>query len=288
MDGGHIIHGTMFDLTRRALRSIPVLLAGAALYATTAGMAAQARPPAGFNLGWVQIPGGTFEMGCVPGDDDCGEEELPRHLVTISRPFELMAREVTVGQFRAFAEATGYEPAPPPRFAQTDNDPVVNVSWDDAAAFCEWAGGRLPTEADWEHAARGGDNRRIYPWGNEPSHDAANYGTDDCCGGLAAGADRWENTAPGGAFAPNGYGLFDMGGNVWEWVADWFEPYGPEPVTDPGGPSGGELHTARGGSWLNVPAALRASGRLPFSGQISNVGFRCARALPGLRAAVRP
>jgi len=103
---------------------------------------------------------------------------------------------------------------------------------------------------------------------------------EECCAGLAFGPDRWENTAPVRSFPANGYGLFDMGGNVWEWVADWFGPYEAGGATDPVGPPGGETRMARGGSWLNFPAALRASNRLPFSGAVSNVGFRCLRS-PG-------
>ena len=261
-------------------------VAGAALLSAAVSLAAQVEShrPTDLDLGWVPIRAGTFEMGCVPDDDDCHEEELPRHPVTITKAFDMMAKEVTVRQYRAYIEATGAQPAPPPRIPQTDSDPAVSIVWDDAAAFCGWVGGRLPSEAEWEYAARGGDPRRIYPWGNEPSHDAANYGADDCCEGLASGADRWVNTAPVGSFPPNGYGLFDMGGNVWEWVSDWFDEYPAGRVTDPTGPRGGELHIARGGSWLNVPTALRASTRLPFSSTTSNVGFRCARGRVGQQA----
>lgn len=257
-----------------------------ALAAAAAGIGtrAQAQAPATPDLAWVLILPGTFNMGCAPGDDACGPEEQPRHRVTLPRAFELMAAEVTVAEFHAFAAAAGNPEPAAPRFVQAGDHPVVNVSWEDADAFCQWAGGRLPTEAAWEFAARGGDNSRIYPWGNEPSHDQANYGADECCSGRAAGQDRWENTAPVRSFPANGYGLFDMGGNVWEWVADWFAPYDAGPDVDPMGPPRGELHIVRGGSWLNFPAALRASSRLPFSGHVSNIGFRCARNPSGVRS----
>jgi formylglycine-generating enzyme required for sulfatase activity len=250
-------------------------------------MTAQGPAPAPPDLGWVLVLPGTFAMGCVPGDADCGPEELPRHPVTISHAFELMAAEVTVAQFRLFTRATGATAPPAPRFPQADDHPVVNVSWDDADAFCAWAGGQLPTEAAWELAARAGESTHLYPWGDTPSHDRANYGADECCSGLAVGEDRWENTAPVRSFPANPYGLFDMGGNVWEWVADWFAPYPAGPVTDPTGPPSGALHLVRGGSWLNFPAALRTSSRLPFTGQVSNIGFRCARRPVGVRFAVR-
>lgn len=241
------------------------------------GVALGAPADSGADLGWVAIPAGTFEMGCAPRDELCSDEELPRHRVTMSRSFQLMTAEVTRGQFRAFTLATGAEMPRPARFSQADDHPVVNVEWEDAVAFCTWAGGRLPTEAAWEYAARGGHNERIYPWGNEPSHRLANYGAEECCAGLVLGPDRWENTAPVRSFPANGYGLFDMAGNVWEWVADGFGPYEAGAVTDPSVSPEGTVHLARGGSWLNFPAALRASNRLPLSGAVSNVGFRCAR-----------
>jgi formylglycine-generating enzyme required for sulfatase activity len=266
---------------------VSAILLGICILAIVAVVGVHARPqvPSRPDLGWVLILPGTFTMGCVPGDDACGDEEFPPHRVTIARTFEMMAAEVTVAQFRVFTDATDHPRPSAPRFAQGDDHPVVNVSWEDADAFCQWAGGRLPTEAAWEYAARGGDKAQLYPWGNQPSHDHANYGSDDCCAGVAVGADRWENTAPVRSFAPNGYGLFDMGGNAWEWVADWFAPYEPGPATDPAGPRSGVLHIVRGGSWLNVPTALRASSRLPFSGQVSNIGFRCIRNPVGVRIA---
>lgn len=256
------------------------------LLAVLLGATLRAQDAPAPELGWVVIPPGTFEMGCVAGDTSCGDDEQS-HPVTISQPFEMMAAEVTVGQFRVFTDATGRKPPAPARFMQADDHPVVNVSWDDADAFCGWAGGRLPSEAAWEYAARGGEKARIYPWGNQPSHDQANYGADECCSGLASGRDRWEHTAPVRSFPPNGYGLFDTTGNVWEWVADWYAPYEQGHATDPTGPRNGPLHLVRGGSWLNVPAGLRSSIRLPFSGLISNVGFRCARNAVGVRMASR-
>ena len=148
-------------------------------------------------LPWVRIPAGSFQMGCVPADSACLEHEYPRHAVTISRPFDLMATEVTVTQYAQFTRATGYLPPRRPDFPQQEDGPIVLVSWDDASAFCEWVGGRLPTEAEWEYAARAGQDATIYGWGNELSRERANFGTEECCSGAVAGDDLWFNTARG-------------------------------------------------------------------------------------------
>ena len=241
-----------------------------------------AQPP--FELPWVQIPAGAFHRGCVPADDVCLDNERPRHEVTVSRSFELMATEVTVGQYLTFARVTQRSLPRQPDFQQTGTHPIVYVGWQDAAAFCEWAGGRLPTEAEWEYAARGGHAERIYGWGNQLSSRHANYGTNVCCDGATEGEDHWLKTSPVGSFPANDFGLYDMTGNVWEWVADWHAPYGTSPETDPGGPAQGLGRVARGGSWLNDPSVLRLSVRLTFNpqGRTSNIGTRCARDLPTL------
>ena len=231
------------------------------------------------DLHWVRIPAGQFQMGCVPDDAQCLDNEQPRHWVTISQPFDLMETEVTVAHYDAFVRATGYPPPALPDFPQGPDHPAVFLDWDDAAAFCTWAGGRLPTEAEWEYAARAAHDGWIYWWGNELSRDRANFGAEECCAGATGGADRWVNTAPVGSLPPNDFGLYDITGNVWEWVADWHGDYPAEPVVDPRGGESGFGRLARGASWLNFPAVARVSVRLLFtpSGQTSNVGARCAR-----------
>jgi formylglycine-generating enzyme required for sulfatase activity len=228
-------------------------------------------------LDWVKIPAGTFQMGCVPADNECADNEKPRHAVTISKPFLMMVRPVTVAQYRRFAQATGRAPALPPAFAQGDDHPLVDVRWNDAVAYCSWAGGRLPTEAEWEYAARGGKDGLKYPWGKSISHDDANFkGT--------GGRDQWKYTSPVGSFEANGFGLFDMAGNVWEWCADLYGEtyYASSPPIDPQGPASGSSRVLRGGSWDFDPKSLRTSFRgwiLPWGGCDSG-GFRCVRPAP--------
>jgi serine/threonine-protein kinase PpkA len=167
-----------------------------------------------------------------------------------------------------------------PSWNVDDLQPVLNVTRLEAMRFCgAAAGGRLPTEAEWEYAARGGRSGTIFPWGDETSHAHANYGKDKCCGGLAEGADQWEYIAPVGSFPANGYGLFDMAGNVREWVSDGLDRYGRSPVQDPSGRSSAQYGIVRGGSFYVDPANLRVSNRagvLPDE-RTYDFGFRCAR-----------
>jgi formylglycine-generating enzyme required for sulfatase activity len=229
-------------------------------------------PPS--NEEFVFLSGGTFPMGCVPGDHDCSTLEVPRHQVTISKGFWVAVRLVTVASYRTFAQQTRRDMPPPPSFPQGNDHPVVNVTWDDAAEYCKWAGGRLPSEAEWEYAARGGNTGLKFPWGNEITHDQAN-------GAGTGGKDIWERTSPVGSFAPNAYGLFDIVGNVAEFVRDWFDPlyYSRSNTVDPQGPESGSLKVLRGGSWLNKIESMRVSNRnrdLPSTRSV-DYGFRCVR-----------
>jgi formylglycine-generating enzyme required for sulfatase activity len=231
----------------------------------------------------IQAPtGGQFMLGCVPDDNECFKDEKQRHAVILSRSYELMTHEVTVAQFRRFSDVTE---APVGRWIRpwdvfrnsqpswsADNHPVVNVSWFEATAFCKFVGGRLPTEAEWEYAARGGNADVIYPWGNAYSPDQAN-------GRKADGTDLKERSAPVGSFLPNRFGLYDIVGNVWEWVSSVYRPYpyrGDDGREDPGSR---EARVARGGSWSSTPKNLRVSNRIDYSpaNRIGTVGIRCAR-----------
>jgi formylglycine-generating enzyme required for sulfatase activity len=254
-------------------------------FATLGGTAASSGvAQASVDLGWVRVPPGTFLMGCVDADTACLDNERPRHEITFVVPFELMAAEVTARQYARFVRDTRHRPPPEPDYRQSAQHPVVLVSWDDAVSFCAWAGGRLPTEAEWEYAARGDRPGLVYGWGDELSRDVVNYGADQCCAGATGGADEWLNTAPVRSFPPNDFGLYDMAGNVWEWVDGWLDDdyYASSPSINPPGAATGYARIARGGSWLNFPGALRTSVRLPFAqtGQTSNIGVRCARDVP--------
>ncbi len=246
------------------------------------------------------IPGGQFLMGCAAIDGSCDpghpdyergagararEAELPRHPVRLPA-FYLAETETTRAQYAVCvtagacrSQASGpAEPVP-----ETLEHPAVGLSWDDARGFCEWIGGRLPTEAEWEYAARAGAGFALYPTGESLARDRANYGSVVCCSGRAEGGDRWLKTAPVGSFPPSSLGLYDMAGNVWEYVADWYaeDYYTWSPGTDPAGPAAGEHRTMRGGSWLTTPDTLRSSSRgsvEPTSRDDSgDRGFRCAR-----------
>jgi sulfatase modifying factor 1 len=228
--------------------------------------------------GMVLIPAGEFQMG----DSLDGKSwALPVHTVYLDA-FYIDKCEVTNAQYKKFMDAKGYK-APSywndPNY-NAPNNPVVGVSWYDAKAYADWAGKRLPTEAEWEKSARGGLVGKRYPWGDDITHDNANY---DSTGGK----DIWEYTSPIGSFAPNGYGLYDMAGNVYEWCADWYysDYYASSPKSNPKGPSSGVGAVLRGGSWgcstsTSSTCSLRVAGRAggyPTEGGSYDFGFRCVQ-----------
>ena len=262
----------------------PAIIVAGGLLAAASSAPAQTQV-----IEWVRIPAGTFEMGCVPGDTECSDDERPRHQVTLQTAFDLMATEATVGMVRSFVVL----PAPPqqPPWNGGDLRPAVNVTWDEANTFCRQAGGRLPTEAEWEYAARAGRVGEIYAWGNGPpvvdGRPAANVADESTRRDHPEWTifDRYVDghalTAPVGSFPASAYGLYDMSGNVWEWVADWFETdyYRRSPTVNPLGPETGIGRVVRGGSWGDYARGLRLSYRSlarPGARGI-DVGFRCAR-----------
>ena len=221
-------------------------------------------------IDWVDIPGGTFTMGDTHGDGD--SDEKPTRSVRLSS-FAMARTETTVEQYQACVSA-GACRAPQGSVGPGDH-PVTYVDWDQASAFCRYAGGRLPTEAEWEYAARGTDGRK-FPWGNSnPGPTLANC-ADSLCG------DRFSGTSPVGSF-PAGrspFGLDDMTGNVWEWVADWFGSYDISSTTNPMGPSSGEKRVVRGGGFGSGGVRfLRAADRSMGAPSVADdvLGFRCAR-----------
>jgi formylglycine-generating enzyme required for sulfatase activity len=207
-------------------------------------------PRDGARLVW--IPGGEFTMGGTEYSS-----ERPPHRVRLS-PYWLGRTEVTNAMYRRFLAATGH-PAPAviqeERFSG-DEQPVVGVDWADAAAYCAWAGGRLPTEAEWEFAAHGTDGR-LYPWGNEaPDASCVAFERDFLKGQAAPVGTAAGDVSP--------FGVLDMAGNVSEWCSDWAAPYaagGFEPLLDPKGPPTGILRIRRGGSYMSSAPGLRVTER---------------------------
>jgi formylglycine-generating enzyme required for sulfatase activity len=229
--------------------------------------------------GMELVPGGEFAMGSADGDG--AADERPRHTVGLAA-FCIDRHEVTNAAYER--HDPGHRAARDP-VADRDLCPVVRVSWDEAAAYCAALGKRLPTEAEWERAARGGLDGRRYPWGDEPvSGGRANYCDASCEHDWRDGdsSDGHRHAAPVGTYPANGFGLADMAGNVWEWVADWYDAgaYRPGRSDHPTGPATGTMRVCRGGSFSNEPGDLRVAVRSasPPGSRLAGVGFRCASA----------
>jgi formylglycine-generating enzyme required for sulfatase activity len=264
------------------MRYILVAAAFTAAVAAVANAQQRALP----NVGWVRVPAGSFDMGCVPADMRCDADESPRHRVTITRAFDMMATEVTKAMYNAVMPEEEQ-----PAWSASPQHPIAIVDWEEASKFCQAVGGRLPTEAEWEYAARGGRAATIYAWGdNDPS---------DTPGARNGATFETDSPAPVRSFGANGFGLYDMSGNVWEWVNDRYGAYPEAPATDPQGPvapvqaapqpqQGGRGQVAaaqfgvvRGGAYGDDPRNLRLSNRTPNRRNAvnQNVGFRCARSM---------
>jgi serine/threonine-protein kinase len=256
----------------------------------------------------VFVPAGDFMMGSGAGSPGADRDEFPQHPVTLDA-FWLDQTEVTVGQFRSFVTQAEYETDAEREgwgwwigdrelvelvganwqrplgleYDPQDDHPVMQVSWNDALAYCEWAGARLPTEAEWEYAARGTEGL-LYPWGDD--FDCTRANLDDevevdyyiVPGGQ--GCDGYPFAAPVGSY-PDGASwcnALDMAGNVWEWVADWYVDYSPEEQTNPTGLEMGSEKVFRGGGWFSAQQHARVTHRAyhtPDSRYFST-GFRCA------------
>jgi len=262
-------------LCRAAAAGLAALLVAAPL-PSQAGHPDEERDP----VPMVVVPTGSFLMGSVEmaGRDD----ERPQRTVHVDG-FAIDSVEVTNARFLAFVEATGHRHPPNPFGEGTlmsakgiEQLPVVQVNWHDAADYCQWAGKRLPTEAEWEKAARGGDGRP-YPWGNEsPTAKHANYERQwDDGKALRAVGTTPEGRSP--------YGVHDMAGNAREWTQDWYAPdyYKQAPDRNPAGPDRGVLKVIRGGSWGSPLSDITATarGRGGFALRTHGTGFRCARSV---------
>jgi formylglycine-generating enzyme required for sulfatase activity len=250
----------------------------------------------------VRIPAGEFLMGSEDGDKD----ERPVHPVFLDE-FQIDARTVTSAEYARFVRATGYRPIAvrelpaivAPEFRDTfrelceryvwknglppdglENHPVTLVQYNDALEYCRWLGSitgkplRLPTEAEWEKAARGGCEGRRYPWGEDIDPSRANFLPDPSL-------KTKRGTKPVASYPSNGFNLFDMAGNVWEWVSDWYDAdyYAVGEYRNPQGPPSGRFRCVRGGSWVNDDVSfLRCAHRheVPADTYAYSIGFRLA------------
>jgi len=220
----------------------------------------------------IEIPAGPFTMG----SDDADPEDGPAQEIDLPA-FEIDKFEVTYADFDAFSKRTGYTTYAEQQGVGSwrnewgmgeDNHPVVMVTWDDATAYCEWLGKRLPTEAEWEKAARGEDGRR-FPWGNDWDPNKANVKETGLRGTVAVGSF-------GAGASP--YGVDDMTGNVWEWTADWYQAYPGNTVDDPY--YGEQFRVTRGGGWFDEEPQSTTFNRNaadPAKTANDDVGFRCVR-----------
>lgn len=222
-------------------------------------------------IAWVSIPAGTFTMGS-PASEVGRLSDETQHQVTLSA-FKMSKYEVTFEQYDLFCEATGRSKPDDGGWGR-GNRPVINVSWYDATAFAEWMGCRLPTEAEWEYAARGGTTTP-FSTGNNLTTSQANYDGNYPYNNNAKGEYR-EKTLPVGSFAANAFGLFDMHGNVCEWCSDWYGYYSTSAQTNPKGASSGSFRVFRGGSWINFAYYCRAAYRTGITPdhRHSFIGFR--------------
>ncbi|MBS1794308.1 MAG: formylglycine-generating enzyme family protein [Acidobacteria bacterium] len=224
---------------------------------------------------FVKIPAGSFTMGSPPGEKD-REDNENQHRVTIGRDFYLGKYEVTQAQWKAVMGSN-------PSIFKGDNLPVENVSWDDAQEFIKKLNAkgegtyRLPTEAEWEYAARAGTTT-AFSFGDSLSSEQANF-DGNYPYGTASKGKYLAKTTPVGSYAPNGWGLYDMHGNVWEWCADWYGDYPDGSVADPTGPGSGSNRVNRGGSWRSHGRGLRSAYRYGYvpSDRYYILGFRLVR-----------
>jgi uncharacterized protein (TIGR02996 family) len=263
----------------------------------------------------VPIPAGTFTMGS-PEEEEHRDPDEPAHEVTLTRPYYLGARPLTLGEYRAFVGATNHVTVAEqegfgmgwsrrrrtweqgaynwrsPGWKQKDDEPVVCLAWDDSGAFCAWLGKidgreyRLPSEAEWEHACRAGTTTPFF-FGEDLLPGQANYNTRYPYSG-GNGERGVGRTTTVGRYPPNAYGLYDLHGNVWEWCSDWYgsDYYDDGRKRDPDGPDNGFGRVLRGGSWCNPArdcrSALRRCGHPVFSRyHDGNTGFRLALSMPG-------
>lgn len=255
------------------------------------------------SIEWASIPAGTFTMGSPTSEAFRGADET-QHQVTLSA-FKMSKHEITVGQFKAFVDATGYKTDADkgtsfsgsiiwtgtevlekegvnwkcdmqgnPRLATEYSQPVIHISWNDATAFADWMGCRLPSEAEWEYACRAGTTTP-FNTGNNLTTGQANYNGNYPYNNNAKGIYRGQTMAVG-SYAPNAWGLYDMHGNVWEWCSDWYGDYPSAAQTNPTGAATGSDRVCRGGGWANLTRYCRSAYRSLYYPAFRNAfsGFR--------------
>jgi formylglycine-generating enzyme required for sulfatase activity len=220
---------------------------------------------------WVKIPAGTFTMGSPEEEYDREVGEV-QHKVTLNG-FSMSKYEITFEQYDKFCDITGRQ-KPNDEGWGRGNRPVINVTWNDAKAFAEWMGCRLPTEAEWEYACRAGTTTP-FNTGENLTTSEANYDGTYPYHNFKSG-QLWNKTLPVGSFKPNAWGLYDMHGNVWEWCNDFMDAYPTDSVSNPKGPSFGYVHVGRGGSWKNIAQRCRSAYRYGRSPNFKSdaLGFR--------------
>ena len=290
-------------MTRRTSGCIALCLIAGAMNAQqlSAPQAGQTKVNDKDQQRYAWVPPGKFTMGCSPDDHQCANDESPAHPVEITRSFWMGQTPVTVAAWKHYRAAVA-KPALPAadelgrklNEAADDNQPVVEATWDDARGYCQWAGMRLPTEAEWEYAARAGTTGALYGYLGDIAWYGDNSGKKpvDSTDLYHADETKYEKRLFGNGNGPrvvrqktpNAWGLYDILGNVWEWVADYYAPnyYATSERQNPRGPGVGTQRVLRGGAWDSVMNNVRVSYRLtnPPGDRVNIFGFRCAGDLP--------
>lgn len=266
----------------RSMMLVGIVLVAAPVVTLAEGLEKEVKGKDGAPM--VLIPEGPFPMGVPHGDRDGGRDEYPRHDVFVNN-FYIDKFELTNSRYLEFVKAANHRIPQNPKNATRNlwqgetitesvaDRPVINVDWADANAYCQWAGKRLPTEAEWEKAAKGTADRR-FPWGNvEPTNKHLNFN------------QQWigeKTLMPVGSYelGKSPFGVYDMAGNVWEWVNDWYDAkyYEKSPAKNPTGPESGTKRVLRGSGWQNETPTVRIFTRVDSDPTIRNesTGFRCA------------
>jgi eukaryotic-like serine/threonine-protein kinase len=285
--------GKFAALAKLKLESPPAKSAGATPAPEPARPVVQTKLNRVDRLQYAWIPPGSFRMGCSPGDEECGPDELPVHTVRLSRGFWLGVTAVPVGAWSRFAKQTHRDMPSEPKMGNLALNPgwsrlrlpMVLITWADSKAYCAWAGGRLPTEAEWEYAERAGSTEARYGPLDEIAWNVDNSGKErvdfraihDDTELFQRAGQNGNRMHPVGTRRPNAFGLFDMLGNVGTWLNDWWSDtyYKQSPELNPPGPESGTNRDVRGGNFFRPRKGLRASARGGMTPNSKVLGFGC-------------